>query len=137
MKKNINNKVYNTDTANLIGRIESETSDSDYYFLEELYQKKTGEFFIHGFGNKLSKYGKFEIGDEKIIPISYETAESWAKENLDKEEYSKLFQGKSLEKNIKTISIRDDIYQKGKMIAVKRRISFSELIENLIEKEEI
>lgn len=136
MKKNINNKVYNTDTANIIGRIESETSDSDHYFAEELYQKKTGEFFIHGFGNKLSKYGKFETGDEKIVPISYETAESWAKEHLEALEYNKIFQEKSNKKTIKTISIRDDIYQKGKMIAVKRRISFSELIENLIEKEE-
>lgn len=137
MKKNINNKVYNTETANLIGRIESEISDSDHHFAEELYQKKTGEFFIYGAGNKLSKYGKFETGDEKIIPISYETAESWAKEHLAEEEYNKLFQEKSNKKTIKTISVRESIYEKGKRMAVKRDISFSELIENLIEKEKI
>ena len=96
MKKVINNKVYNTETA-----IEKASWDNGNYgsfsFCEEtLYLKKTGEYFLHGRGGAMSKYSQSH-GDnswgsgEKIIPLTYDGAKKWAEEKLDGDEYEKIF----------------------------------------------
>lgn len=57
MKKIINNKLYNTDTANsLIYWYNDLPSNDGYYYAEELYIKKTGEYFLYGEGGALSPY---------------------------------------------------------------------------------
>ncbi len=48
MKKIINGKRYDTETAKLIGS-DGYSNPSDFnYWSEDLYQKKTGEFFLYG-----------------------------------------------------------------------------------------
>lgn len=97
MKKIINGKVYNTSTAKRLGEYEPNPYCSDfYYFCETLYQKKTGEFFLHGEGNAASKYsrscGQNEwCGSEKIIPMTYKEAQKWAEDHLDGDEYCEIF----------------------------------------------
>ena len=51
MRKIINNKVYDTDTATWIGLSDNghEYNDSAYSG-ETLYRKRTGEHFLHGEG---------------------------------------------------------------------------------------
>lgn len=45
-KKIINGKLYNTETATLVGRWWNKYSIHDFKYCEEsLYRKKTGEFF--------------------------------------------------------------------------------------------
>ena len=46
MKKVINGKMYNTETATLIKRISEGTYGNWDYADEELYRKRNGEFFI-------------------------------------------------------------------------------------------
>ena len=49
MIKIINGKKYNTDTAKMVGDYDNNQPTNDfYYFAEELYRKKTGEFFLYG-----------------------------------------------------------------------------------------
>lgn len=50
MKKIIEGKMYNTETATYIGRYRTDTmSRRDFRYLEEeLYQKRTKEFFLCG-----------------------------------------------------------------------------------------
>lgn len=97
MKKIIKNKVYDTDTAQRLGEYAPNPYRSDFhYFCETLYQKKTGEFFLHGEGNAASKYsrscGQNEwCGGEQIIPMSYAEAQKWAEEHLDGDEYIGIF----------------------------------------------
>lgn len=97
MKKIINGKVYDTSTAKRLGEYEPNPYRSDFhYFCETLYQKKTGEFFLHGEGNAASKYsqkcGQNEwCGGEKIIPLSFKEAQKWAEEHLDGEDYCAIF----------------------------------------------
>lgn len=97
MKKIINGKVYDTDTAKKRGEFEPNPYRSDFYwFCETLYQKKTGEFFIHGEGNAASPYrkscGQNEwCGGEKIEPMTYKEAQKWAEEYLDGDEYCEIF----------------------------------------------
>ena len=96
MKKIINNKVYSTETAKLLGTWSNAYGVRDFnYCSEELYRKKNGEFFLYGEGNALSKYAQKYVDGmgygEKIIPLTYEQAQSWAEEKLDADEYEKIF----------------------------------------------
>ena len=48
MKKIINGKKYDTETATSVGEYSSNYACSDYkYYDETLYKKKTGEFFLY------------------------------------------------------------------------------------------
>ena len=46
MKKIINGKLYNTDTARQIGSWDNNITDRLYWVSETLYQKQRGEFFL-------------------------------------------------------------------------------------------
>lgn len=96
MKKIINGKLYNTDTARQIGSWESNATDSLYWVSETLFQKQRGEFFLYGEGGPGSKYAKAAgqgnwSGGEKIIPLSYYTAQAWAEKHLDADTYQSTF----------------------------------------------
>lgn len=97
MKKIINNKVYDTDTARKLGEWSNAGGWSDFNHIEEtLYQKRTGEYFLHGEGGPMTKYAvscgnNSWSGGEKIIPLTYENARKWAEERLDADEYIELF----------------------------------------------
>lgn len=88
MNKIINQKRYNTDTAQYIGYWCNDYLPGDlYYTLEHLYRKKTGEFFLYCTGGPGSIYG----GKEELKPLSYEQAAFWAEKNLNADEYEKFF----------------------------------------------
>ena len=97
MKKIINGKVYDTETAKKVGEYEPNPYRSDFHwYCETLYKKKTGEFFLHGEGNAASPYsrscGQNEwCGGERIEPMSYKGAQKWAEEHLDGDEYCEIF----------------------------------------------
>ena len=47
MKKIINGRLYNTDTAKLIGSWSNGLSSSDFHYCtEDIYQKQNGEYFF-------------------------------------------------------------------------------------------
>lgn len=97
MKKIINGKVYSTDTAKKVATYYSNYPRNDFhYYEEELYRKKTGEFFLYGEGNAASPYsercGMNEwCGGSKIIPLSFKEAQEWTEKHLDGEEYCEIF----------------------------------------------
>lgn len=96
MKKIINGKMYNTDTARVVGGISRGYPGDLDYWCEELHQKRTGEFFLYGTGGPMSKYarrtGQNEwSGGEAIFPLSLEEAQRWAEEYLDANEYEEVF----------------------------------------------
>ncbi len=94
MKKIINNKVYDTATAKRLGFDGGGDGFSHWY--EELYQKRTGEFFLYGEGGALTKYARAIddnnwSGGEKIIPMSMEAARKWTETHLDVNAYESIF----------------------------------------------
>lgn len=97
MKKIINGKVYDTEKAKKVASWYSSYARNDFhYYEEELYQKKTGEFFLHGEGNASSPYsrscGQNEwCSGEKIEPLTYKEAQEWAEKHLDGDEYCEIF----------------------------------------------
>lgn len=96
MKKIIGGKLYNTKTATCYGSYEYSYRRDYKHFLEKLYQKTTGEFYLYATGGPLSKY-RIEVatrlwrGSETIIPLTKEEERLWAEEHLDVNTYEKLF----------------------------------------------
>ena len=97
MKKIINGKVYDTETAKELGSWGNSGTWSDFSHMEEtLYRKKTGEFFLHGEGGPMTKYAQpagqnsWSAGD-RIMPMTFHEAREWAEEHLDAEEYEAIF----------------------------------------------
>lgn len=116
MKKIINGKVYNTDTAECVGEWDNGCYGNDFNYCEEsLYRKKTGEFFLYGSGGALSKYaesrGTNSWGSGSTIkPLKLKEAQEWAEERLDADDYEKIF-GEVSEDNGRTmmsISLAND-----------------------------
>lgn len=96
MRKIINGKKYDTDTATLVGEHQPEIEISEFtWYREELYRKKTGEYFVYGEGHALSRYAINRYGSwapgEAITPMTYKEAMSWAEENLDADTYESEF----------------------------------------------
>lgn len=92
MKKVINGKVYDTDTARKIGCFDYGLGDRISGWSETLYVKRTGEYFLLGEGGPGSKYSvctgvNDSSGSTKIFPLSYNDACKWAEDNLDVDEY--------------------------------------------------
>lgn len=96
MKKIINGKRYDTETAQLIGSASYSNRTDFHFWSEELYRKKTGEFFLYCEGGPASKYGR-QIeqntwsGGEQIIPITLAEAQKWAEKYLDADKYEEVF----------------------------------------------
>lgn len=96
MKKIINNKMYNTETATMVASYDNGCSMSDFcYFSEELYIKRTGEFFLCGSGGAMSKYTRAcdngWSGSSQIIPMTENAAKKWVMDRCDADTYINLF----------------------------------------------
>lgn len=97
MKKIINGKKYDTETAELLHEWHNVEYVTDFdYYSEELYRKRTGEYFLYGEGNARSKYAK-AIGNnswgggEIIQPLTYEAARQWMEDHATADEYEAVF----------------------------------------------
>lgn len=139
MKKIINGKMYNTDTAEKMG-----TWDNGIYgdldsVEETLYRKRTGEFFLYGSGGPRSYYATSTgnnswSGGAKIIPLTWEAAREWAEKHLDDKNYTQLF-GEVSEDDGRTVfalSISTGTLKKIKRAAAQANMSLSQYVENLL-----
>ena len=96
MKKIINGKKYDTDTAKLVGEYNNGRRWTDFSYLsEKLFLKKTGEFFLFGEGGPMTQYAEWSHGlccdGSRIMPMTYDDAQQWAEEHFDGDEYEKIF----------------------------------------------
>lgn len=142
MKKIINGKLYNTETAQSIGYWCNTGNTRDFsYVSEELYRKRTGEFFLFGEGGPMSKYSR-SIGNnewsggEEITPLTWEAARRWAEEHLDVEEYEACF-GETPEDDgteILSLSLPATTAAKARRAASMEGVSLSQWISTLIDK---
>lgn len=140
MKKVINKKLYNTETAEKLGEYEPNPYHSDFHwFCETLYRTKSGNFFLHGDGNAASKYsrscGQNEwCSDEKIVPLSYDEAQEWAEKHLDGDDYINIF-GEPEESNDKlalNVRISKPAYTRLRQLAAKQKTTLANAVEELV-----
>ncbi len=143
MKKIINGRMYNTDTANLLARWDNGYMYSDFKYTEESrYQKKTGELFLYGYGGGMSKYavsfGDRKGGSETIIPVPYDKAKEWATDHLDADAYESIF-GEVSEDDGKMayvqIAVPAALLETAKRTAIKGGKTLSKYIEELMKED--
>ena len=97
MKRIINNKKYDTETAREIGNDNNGLGYRDFsHWSETLYCKRTGEYFLHGEGGPMTHYAvscgsNSWSGGEKIIPLTYTDAREWAEKHLTTIQYEREF----------------------------------------------
>lgn len=140
MKKIIRGLKYDTDTAKEVGEWDNGFPVNDFNYEEEhLYKKRSGQFFIHGWGGPKTKYAVATglncwTGGEKITPVSYDEAREWAEEKLDAEEYESIFGTvqESGERAVTAISISALAMEKLRTMAAKEKKTMSGLIEEMI-----
>lgn len=140
MKKIINGKVYDTETAKKLGYWENMADVRDFHqFCETLYRKKTGEFFLHGEGGPMTQYAQTVgtnswSGGERIMPMSFEEARQWAEEHLDSDEYEEIFGEVSEDGSRQQVcySLASSTVETVKRRAAELGISASEYIDRLV-----
>ena len=141
MKKIIDGKRYDTETAKLIGE-DSYSNPSDFnYWCETLYQKKTGEFFLHGKGGARTKYAQAIDSNswcsgERIMPLSYDKAREWVEKHLDADTYEEVF-GPVAEDDSKralNLSLPASVADTLKRMAAESGRTQSDIVAELIEK---
>lgn len=140
MKKVIKNKLYDTEKAKRLGEYEPNPYHSDFrWFCETLYQKRTGEFFLHGEGNAASRYSKScgqneWCGDERIVPLTYEEAQSWAEKHLDGDDYIKIFGEPEESDEAERLNLRVSATTAAKIRqeAAKANLTIGEYIDRII-----
>ena len=98
MKKTIDGKMYDTDTARLVGAFtDGERERSSDYIIEALYCKRNGEYFLFDEGGMDTVYSKYDsrlgcdVAGADIHPLSFKAARMWAEEFLTRSEYEAEF----------------------------------------------
>lgn len=137
MKKIIGGKRYDTEKATLCGS-DSFSNPSDFnYWSEELYQKRTGEFFLHGKGGAMTQYAeRVELnswrGGEKLVPLTYDEAKAWTEKHLDADTYEKLFGVvEDLDKITMSVSVPAAVADMLRKEAAKTGKTVSEIITEI------
>ena len=97
MKKIINRKTYNTETATEIGNYHNGLGRGDFRNIDEsLYVTSKGNFFLAGYGGPMTKYaepcGNMTGGGSGIEPLSRDEALDWAEQHCDAEIIEKHFE---------------------------------------------
>lgn len=135
MKKVISGALYDTETAKLLGE-DSYSNPGDFqHWTEQLYRTKSGKYFLHGKGGAMTKYavsvGQNEWSSgEKIIPLDLDSAQKWAEEHLDGDDYLAAF-GAPEERT--TIMISAATKARLSDIKAKTGKSFGEIVAEAVE----
>lgn len=123
MKKVINGKLYDTDTAKEIGRINDEPSMN---YEIRMFQKKTGEFFMYVWSIRSKSY---------IKPLSFRVAQEWIQDNLPGEVYCEIFgdPDEDAEDVLLGVRVAATAAAKLKRLAAESGKSQNKIIEELIQ----
>ncbi len=139
MKKIIKRILYNTQTAKKLGEhSHGYVGDLDYY-CEELYQKKSGEYFLYGVGGPMSAYCVQTAtnewsGSEEITPMTVKEARRWAEDNLDADDYIAAFGEPGEDDGYQTITVKinTETYNKLERKAKNAGLDISDFVSQLV-----
>lgn len=139
MKKIINGKRYNTETATLLASADNGFGVTDVERTEEeLYQKKTGEFFLYGKSNPGGSYativpGGARMAGEGIRPITRDEAKQWAEKYLEADEYEELFEVEEDNNTVINVLVPESLHNRLRNQAEKQNVSQKDLIIKALE----
>lgn len=129
MKKIVQGKQLNTDTAKIVGVA---MIDEEKDIVEALYQTKSGAYFIHNVYRK-STTGKLETVEDIYI-ITADEAKEWAKKWLTSSEYDGWFGSGIVNETVKiTVNISGYAYNILKREKEKTGNTYGEIISTALE----
>jgi hypothetical protein len=140
MKKIIEGRVYNTETAKFLGSYQHSHRNDFSFYKEELYRTKSGAYFLYGEGGPASRYSKQVeqnrwTGGEEIRAMSPQGARAWAEEHLDADKYAEIF-GEPEEAGDERVALNLTISAATKAKLEKMREdtgkSMSQIVEDMI-----
>lgn len=141
MKKYINGKRYDTETAKMLAEYDNSLPRNDFgYYEETLYLKKNGEYFLHGWGGGNSRYGEWHGNTggpgAKIMPMTLEEATAWAEENLNGDEYEAIFGDPGEDDEAERLNLLVPAATKAKLERMGQQLGkpMSQVVAELIEK---
>ena len=139
MKKIIDGRRYDTDTAKMLGSDSFGARNDFSFWEEELYRKNTGEYFLHGYGGPMTRYAEAVDNNswtwgERIFPLTIDAARKWAEDHLNADEYEKIFEVTEDSKKTVTFSLPEDAIEKIKQISGETRRPMSEILAEIIRK---
>ena len=135
MIKIINGKSYNTESAEKLAHWENEYGYGDYHFMsEELYRKKSGEFFLVCEGGSSTKYANGHEMGLYVYPMSFEEAQKWVAEHRPGCEYVEIFGEPSEDDGYITtgLTLSETVMAKAQEASTAAGVQFSEYLEKLI-----
>ena len=96
MKKIVNGKRYDTETATGIASWSNNLGTSDFHYIEEiLYRTKNSNWFLYVEGGATSKYsspqGSARGYGRDIIPLTIEETQEWLEKHDEVEVLEKYF----------------------------------------------
>ncbi|SFE75536.1 hypothetical protein [Succiniclasticum ruminis] len=96
MKKIVNEKLYNTETAHRVGTYRFDFDDGVQHICTTLYRDRDGEYFLYNRSagvpvtNVAEEFGG-QIIRESIIPMTPDAAKKWTERYLNEDEYINEF----------------------------------------------
>ena len=129
MRKIIHNKVYDTETASLVGHWSNGRSGGDYISVT-LYRKKTGEYFA---AKQVGEYVSDLFYSEQVATMGYEQAREWAESHLEADEYEREFGTPSEGDAVITCSIRAAVKAEIDRRRAETGKTIAQVIESAIE----
>lgn len=137
MKKIINGKQLNTDTAKLIGEWDNGYQFTDFsYCYENLHLTRSGVYFLHYGGNANSCYGVWHGNSggsgEGIKVLSYDQARQWAEEHLNAENYTAHFEVVSDNQVSLGCLITEAANAKIRRLASQNGVTLGEMVTKII-----
>ena len=97
MKRIIDGRKYDTETATEVHEWSDKAPGEFDYIEETLYRKRTGEYFLYGYGGPMTRYAERErygsgyIFGSTIIPMTYKEARDWAEGHMSVDDYEAEF----------------------------------------------
>lgn len=130
MRKRINNKIFDTDSAELLATYKGGSC------VERLFRKRTGQYFLHGIGNEDSSYavwnGNSVSGGEQIIPMTEIDAKEWASLHLTQSDYDRIFNPTECARTSVMLSLPTHAAHVLKKAARERGMTASAVVARLI-----
>lgn len=142
MKKIINGRLYDTGTAKALGEWSSMADVRNFHwYKEQLFRKRTGEYFLYGIGGPMSRYaerGRYGgwDGGEAITPLTAAKAREWAEEHLDSDAYAEIFGMPDEGDEVAVLNVQIDaaLMARLRAYAEKEAMSLTATVAALLEK---
>lgn len=141
MKKIINNKVFDTDTAKLIKQADHDNiKSSEGSCKQSLYRKRTGDYFLCVSGARTDTFHNLHLDaqthdrERHIYCLTYEQARAWCEAEMTAEEWLENFEPAEDDSLCPlNLTLSASAVSKFRLSAQQQQISQRELMERLID----